>query len=305
MNEDNSARPLLVNLTVPNSRSQLKGRAPLISSQKLGWKDVNFSYYRYGNCEIPTHIFEHHAVGLILNRGKVERKLDGIYKMESTNVGSVAVIPTDVEHWSAWKGIGRFAMFSIAPQALAQVEPETADPDRIELIPTFATQKPDRLIHGIGLAIQDYLINNPDSYSIYIEHLNNALTAHLLQNYCNIKPTFREYSGGLASHKLKLATDYINDNLGHNIKLIDLANLLDLSQYYFSHLFRESTGLSPYRYIIRQRVEKAKRLLKHSNLPIVDIAQSCGFNSQSQMTQHFRKQTGMTPKKYRDTQQII
>ncbi|MEM7593738.1 MAG: helix-turn-helix domain-containing protein [Cyanobacteria bacterium P01_A01_bin.83] len=302
MSSSNSFQPIVVNLTIPQSRSQLKGQEPLISSQNLGWKYVNFDYYRYGNCETPVHVLEHHAIGLILDRGHVKRKLDGRYRLERTARGSVTVIPAQVEHWSAWECVGSFIMFSILPKAIAEIDPETVDPDRVVLIPRFAAPEPDPLIYGIGLAIKDYLTANPSGYGLYIEHLNHALAAHLLQNYCNVQPVFREYAGGLSLSKLKSVTDYINDNLDKNIKLAELARLVDLSQYYFGRLFLEATGISPYRYIIEQRVEKVKRLLRYSQLTLRDIAHICGFSSQSQMTQHFRKQTGITPKKYRDAQ---
>ena len=219
MSSSDSSQPIVINLTNPRSRCQLEEQAPLISSQNLGWKDVNFDYYRYGNCETPVHILEHHAIGLILDRGNVERRLDGRYCLEHTNIGSIAVIPADVEHWSAWKGIGRFIMFSIAPRAIAEIDPETIDPDRVVLLPRFAQPEPDPLIHGVGLALKNHLTTDPLGYGVYIEHLNQALMAHLFQHYCNSKPLFKEYSGGLASYKLKLVTDYVNDNLEKSIKL--------------------------------------------------------------------------------------
>ena len=69
---------------------------------------------------------------------------------------------------------------------------------------------------------------------------------------------------------------------------------------YFCRMFSASTGISPYQYVLKQRVAKTKDLLKNSKLPLADIAYECGFSSQSQMTQHFRKQVGVTPKVYRN-----
>ena len=92
--------------------------------------------------------------------------------------------------------------------------------------------------------------------------------------------------------------NFINDNLEYPIKLNDIASLLGISQFYFSHLFKKSTGIAPYKYVIQQRVAKAKNLIKDSNLSLIEIAYECGFSSQSQMTQHFRKYIGITPKVY-------
>ena len=301
MNRNEPKKPIVVNLAEFEQREPDDKFAPLLSSHKLGWKNVNFDYFHYGNCETPVHVMEHHTIGLILDRGKVERKLDGVYRLETTTKGSVTVIPALVEHWSAWNIIGRFAMLSVWPKAIAEIAPDTVNPDSIELVPTFAKAKPDRLIYGIGMAIKHHLETNSDDGGFYIEHLTNTISAHLLQHYCTKKIYFKEYSGGLASAKLEQAIEYINDSLEENIKLQDIAQELDISQYYFSHLFRESVGISPYRYVIQQRVEKAKQLLIDTEMSIAEIALACGFNSQSQMTLHFRKLTGTTPKKYRNS----
>ena len=301
MSINNSDKPISVNLATSDSCQALESHPPLLSSRQLGWKNLNLNYYRYGNCETHVHTLEHHTIGLILDRGKVERKLDGVYKLETTTVGSVAIIPAQIEHWSAWKGIGRFMMLSILPEAIAQIDPDVVNPDLVELIPTFAKAKPDLLIQGVGMAIKQSLENNLGEDNFYIEHLSNAIYAHLLQHYCTKKVNFKGYAGGLSSPKLKQAVEYINDNLDKSIKLKDLAVEMNISQYYFSRLFRESIGISPHQYIIKQRVEKAKLLLVNTPLPLADLALKCGFSSQSQMTMHFRKLVGTTPKKYRDS----
>ncbi|MEO1672235.1 MAG: AraC family transcriptional regulator, partial [Cyanobacteria bacterium J06631_2] len=79
-----------------------------------------------------------------------------------------------------------------------------------------------------------------------------------------------------------------------------VARLIDVSQYYFCRSFRTSMGVSPYKYVIQQRIAKAKNLIASSKLPLAEIAYDCGFSSQSQMTQHFRKCVGVTPKVYRN-----
>jgi AraC family transcriptional regulator len=93
--------------------------------------------------------------------------------------------------------------------------------------------------------------------------------------------------------------DYIHDNLHQDIKLADLAQLLSMSQFHFSHLFKQSIGISPYQYLFQQRVERAKQLLKQTERSITDIALACGFNSHSHLSKQFRQLTGMTPKAYR------
>jgi AraC family transcriptional regulator len=93
--------------------------------------------------------------------------------------------------------------------------------------------------------------------------------------------------------------DYINDYLNQDIKLADLAALLDMSQFHFSRLFKQSIGITPYQYLLQQRVERAKQLLKQTERSIMDIALECGFNSHSHLSKQFRQVTGMSPRAYR------
>ncbi|MEL7077845.1 MAG: AraC family transcriptional regulator [Cyanobacteria bacterium J06582_2] len=282
------------------SRQQMLSEQPLISSLDLGWQDFKFDYYQMDNYETPTYIGADHVISVTLDPNQCERKLAGIYRQEEQNFGSVAIMPAQAEHYCAWQSNIRFIVLAFTPQALRQIAPETADPDKIELLPTFATAEPDRVITGIAMGIKQQLEANPEDCDFYVEHLKNALLAHLIKKYCTITTVFKEYTGGLPPYKLKQAVEYINDNLEQQVKLKDVAKLIDISQYYFCRSFRTSMGVSPYQYVIQQRVAKAKELIKGSQLPLADIAYSCGFSSQSQMTQHFRKCVGVTPKVYRD-----
>ena len=83
--------------------------------------------------------------------------------------------------------------------------------------------------------------------------------------------------------------------------LDEIASQLNISQYHFCDLFKQSMGIAPYKYVLQQRVERAKQLLKKEpEKAIVEIALECGFANQTHFHKHFRKHTGMTPKTYRE-----
>lgn len=103
----------------------------------------------------------------------------------------------------------------------------------------------------------------------------------------------------LSPEMLRQALAYIQEHLSEGMTLETIANHLGISQYYFSHLFKQSMGVSPYQYILQQRVERAKQLLMQSELAIAEIALECGFANQNHLARHFRNLVGISPKTFR------
>ena len=106
---------------------------------------------------------------------------------------------------------------------------------------------------------------------LYIESLTNALAVNVLRDYSIKRTNFNLQLGALSDSKLLLVTDYINDNIATEIKLSELATLVGISQFHFSRLFKKSLGISPHKYVIQQRVEQAKSLLKNPELSVISF----------------------------------
>jgi AraC family transcriptional regulator len=96
--------------------------------------------------------------------------------------------------------------------------------------------------------------------------------------------------------------DYIEENLGLDVRLSELAIVAGLSPQHFSTLFKQSTGIAPHRYLISRRIERAKALLTTSTLSLTDIAAACGFSDQSHFTNVFRHMVRCTPRRWREDQ---
>lgn len=104
---------------------------------------------------------------------------------------------------------------------------------------------------------------------------------------------------GLSSFQTKQLIRYIDEHLGTDIHLTDLANLVRLSPYYFSRSFTVAFGVSPYRYILTRRIERAKEMMLKQDANLLAIAISVGFAGSSQFSRAFRKITGTTPSHWR------
>lgn len=99
---------------------------------------------------------------------------------------------------------------------------------------------------------------------------------------------------------VKNAIDFLDLNFTRDFPIIDLANHVNISQYYFSRLFKESTGMSPHTYKIRLRIALARQLLLSTNDSIEKIAFSCGFNSSQHFIRTFKQQCNCTPREFRE-----
>ncbi|MDY6902815.1 MAG: AraC family transcriptional regulator [Cyanobacteriota bacterium] len=273
----------------------------ITSSKDLGWKSIIVKEYQLPPAQGSYPAFEHHDLTLCLTTRPHrihqvigEKRYVGIYSK-----GDICITPAGTPGRYRAEGDDHFLQIQIEPQFLQQVAQQTGiDGSSLELIHKFRDRNPQ--VEQIIMMLYSEL-NRGSSFGsqLYIESLSNALAVNLLRNYSVKKTSFNLSSAGLSDSKLLLVTDYINDNIATEIKLSDLANLAGISQYHFSRLFKKSLGISPNKYVIKQRIERAKSLLKNPELSVTDIALSCGFNSHSHFGQYFRRFTGFTPKQYR------
>ena len=143
--------------------------------------------------------------------------------------------------------------------------------------------------------IQENNSNKVESQWI-ARHLVGVLIGKIMRTLSN-KETVHKQSNG---HKIVEETKhYIQENYHQNIKLGDLAQVVYVSPYYLSHLFKKMTKTSPIQYLIQYRIEVAKHLLLTTNLTITEIAIKVGYQSETHFQNTFKKIAGVTPGQYR------
>jgi len=103
----------------------------------------------------------------------------------------------------------------------------------------------------------------------------------------------------LTRRKLSRVQELIESRLDADLTLQELAVAVGYSRSHFLRAFRETTGVTPHRYVLNRRVERARRLLGETEMSIAEVAFLCGFSSQAHLTPAFRKAYGLTPGEYR------
>ncbi len=98
-----------------------------------------------------------------------------------------------------------------------------------------------------------------------------------------------------ADDSVRRAKDYIFEHIDENLTLNKVAEIVGLSGSHFSRIFKKETSYSPYEYIILVRINKAKHLLRTTNLTVKEVAYSVGYRSESNFCNGFTQRIGISP----------
>jgi AraC family transcriptional regulator len=272
-------------------------RPCLLSSHQTQWNGMYLEFQRQPPMEVPEYAYQQHIITIPTQYGvEVEEIVEGKTQAASFHKGDINVAPLSLPRRYRWQQVFEGIHLILEPELINYAAPELVDPDTIELVPHFI--KADPLIHQMAITLKTELERNGSGSKLYAESAATFLAVHLVQHYSTLKPCCQRQEGGLSHSRLKQAVDYIHDRLAEDICLDEVAGYVGLSRYYFCRLFKQSTGLSPYQYVIQCRVERAKQLLRRGGLSLGEIAVACGFTHQSHLHRHFKRLTGVTPKKF-------
>jgi AraC family transcriptional regulator len=133
---------------------------------------------------------------------------------------------------------------------------------------------------------------------LYGESLSVAFASYLLTRYAAQQAADERSGVTFSRSKASRLRDYIEANLGKEMALVELADVVGLSSHYFSQVFKNTFGATPHRYVLCQRIKEARRLLAAQGFSISDVAMALGFADQSHFTRIFRQMTGTTPKQF-------
>jgi AraC family transcriptional regulator len=136
------------------------------------------------------------------------------------------------------------------------------------------------------------------SGTLYADHVAHAFVLRLLSLWRLPK---RSTAGELSIPRISLrrVLERMHTNPETDWSLASLAEESGFSRNHFIRMFRSSTGVTPHRYLLQLRVERAKAMLRNSRVRLIDIAASCGFSSEAHLSRAFRGLLGTTPSEYR------
>jgi AraC family transcriptional regulator len=159
----------------------------------------------------------------------------------------------------------------------------------------------DDVIHKVALSVLTEMKEPSSIGRMMAETSSLFLAARLLRQHAEAQPAAasERSAGRLDAVRLRRVLDYIEQHLGEDISVGDLAEVACLSVFHFTRAFSASVGMPPHAYLSRRRLERAKALLSKGAVSLSQIAFDCGFSSHSSFTRAFRRVVGATPADFR------
>lgn len=213
--------------------------------------------------------------------------------------GDFVLIPAGMDNYCAHDAPAEGLYIDIPPQLLINTALQIdLDPNKVKLQTTFGA--PDPILYQNGKLIHQEFQSSEIGGQLYVESLAQQIAIHLLRRYStqSITPSEINFSIYEARQRIQPSLDLIHACLDQDLSLDTLAAESHLTSYHFSRVFKKATGQTPHQYLITQRIERVKQLLKNTQLTIAEIANTSGFSDQSHLTRQMKHLTGMSPRQY-------
>lgn len=272
----------------------------LDDSIPLRWRSLYASLVRETpwSAELPTAS----APGIAFCLGhscRVTRTIEARRQQETLRPRQFSVLPAHLR--SQWTIAGspeilHLYVHSAAFDAVANDLFDRAGGD-VELLPRLCEHDP--VIEHIASTVLILLREKDPQSRLQADHLAYLLAGRLVSRHSNLSTRAASAPLTIAAHQWRRMLDFVEAHLAEDLSLEALASCAGMHPSHVWRAFRANLGTSPHRYVVSQRLERARHLLEHTADPLAEVALRVGFSSQSHLAAAFKKDCGMTPAQYR------
>jgi AraC family transcriptional regulator len=278
--------------------------AVVLSSRNRNWHGVEVMIARIAQQELEVDSLPMHTIAINTGRPfRLESSVEGRENCAWMTSGAIKIVEAGPRSRWRWDRGDPIEMLHLSVSA-AQLHARARELE-VGREPELITQVGFEDLHLLRLAnafvdelheLRPTATGSLMSDALRIELLLRLLGAHSsLAGMSAIRlPAHR-----LGMNTLRRLDEFIDAHLGDDIGIADLAVVAGVSRFHFARMFKATTGMTPYHYVLEQRTERARALLRRSALSIRDVAIVTGFADQSHLTRHVKRRYGVTPRAYR------
>jgi AraC family transcriptional regulator len=284
--------------TKPGPRCPMPG-VKTVDSAQSPWRGLRLIAKQLGaRGQLNDHSWPQTMIALVTH-GQAQLQVESETQRVAAPLypGSLVSIPAGYAVKSlTWTGSHEQTIVLFSPTTLEGFDLQPTRASWVSPEPRFGFS--DLEIEGIVRTMRMEIETGCASGALFAESLSLALFARLTSSTLKTPREVASVKATLTAAQQHRVRDFIAGHLTQELGLADLAELIDASPGHFARLFRNTFGMPPYRYIIEQRIEEAKRLMGTGRASILEVALLLGFSSQSHFTVTFRKVTGTTPRQF-------
>lgn len=273
--------------------AQADGAPPALSAagQAPGDSGVSIVRLRFrGGAQVDTLAREHLVWFQLASRVRLECRLSGRFLRHDAPAGSLAIAPAGADARARAEGSMEALLVAIRPGELAVTAAADAafEKQLVERLEGF-----DEALLGAARRLEREAAAGYPNGPLHWQELASGFLDGLLSRHTARRS--EEARGGLGRAVLARLREYVVSHLDRPIEVAALARLAGLSPFHFSRVFARSVGVTPHRYVVQLRLQRAIELLQEGRLSLADIAACTGFADQSHLSRWVRRVHGVSP----------
>jgi AraC family transcriptional regulator len=244
----------------------------------------------------PRHWVRHdQAFAMMLRSGSIEwgSKRCALERFDYTE-GDLALC---YRHVGEWVGLMNVTHLQIGVSDAALMACSDGAYGEFELRPSFKFAEPR--LSAMVAAVHAEMVAGFPSGRLFLDSIEQAMAVTLVNGHAARHRPVQIYRGGLGAARLRRIKELVRAKMEDDLSLDEMAESVGLSTAHFARMFRKSTGETPHQFVLRQRLERAKAMLRAPDARILDVAVACGFKTQQHFAQAFRDVWGVSPTEYR------
>ena len=244
----------------------------------------------------PRHWVRHdQAFAMMVRPGSIEwgSKRSALEKFDYA-AGDLALCD---RHVGEWVGLMNVQHLQLGISDAALMASSDGAYGEVELHPSrkFA----DLRLKALVAAARAEMVAGFPSGRLFLDSVEQAMAVALVKGHAVRHRLVQIYRGGLGSARLRRIKELVHAKMEDDLSLDEMAQSVGLSTAHFARMFRKSTGETPHQFVLRQKVERAKAMLRAPAARVLDVAVACGFKTQQHFAQVFRDVCGIRPTEYR------
>jgi AraC family transcriptional regulator len=244
----------------------------------------------------PRHWVRHdQAFAMMLRPGSIEwgSKRSALEEFDY-GAGDLALCH---RHVGEWVGLMNVPHLQLGISDAALMASSDGAYGEVELRPSRKFANP-RLSALVAAAHAEMVAGFPGG-RLFLDSVEQAMAVALVNGHAVRHRPVQIYRGGLGSARLRRIKELVHVKMEDDLSLDEMAQSVGLSTAHFARMFRKSTGETPHQFVLRQRIERAKAMLRAPDARVLDVAVACGFKTQQHFAQVFRDVCKVSPTEYR------